>query len=91
MLMEYKLTYLCCFWFFETWFHCIALAVLELKNSACLCLLSAGIKGMHHHCLAGNISFWFFKAGFLCCPGTLQTRLALSSEIRLSLLPKCWD
>ena len=25
---------------------------LKLKRSACLCLLSAGTKGMSHHCLA---------------------------------------
>jgi hypothetical protein len=44
--------------FFETGFLCIALAVLELtfrpgwprtQKSACLCLPSAGIKGVRHH------------------------------------------
>jgi hypothetical protein len=43
---------------FETGFLCVALAVLELtllpgwprtQKSACLCLLSAGIKSMRHH------------------------------------------
>jgi hypothetical protein len=59
------------FCFFETVFLHVALAVLELtvpghctpgwpqtQKSACLCLPSAGIKGMHHHCPAfGNISY----------------------------------
>ena len=45
----------------KTRFFCVALAALELtmytrlasnlQSSACLCLLSAGTKGMHHHCL----------------------------------------
>jgi hypothetical protein len=49
----------CFFGFFETGFLCIALAVLELslcrpgwpqtQRSACLCLPSAGIKGVLHH------------------------------------------
>jgi hypothetical protein len=42
------------FFFFETGFLCIALAVLEpgwprTQKSACLCLPSAGIKGVCHH------------------------------------------
>jgi hypothetical protein len=41
------------FWFFETGFLCVALAVLKLtprtQKSACLCLLSAGIKGVCYH------------------------------------------
>jgi hypothetical protein len=48
------------FGFFETGFLCVALAVLELSSLcrpgwprtqkfACLCLPSAGIKGMRHH------------------------------------------
>jgi hypothetical protein len=49
------------FWFFETGFLCVALAVLESWNSlcrpgwprtqksACLCLPSAGVKGVRHH------------------------------------------
>jgi hypothetical protein len=41
------------FFFFETGFLCIVLAVLELtQKSACLCLPSAGIKGVRHHCPA---------------------------------------
>ena len=49
------------FWLFETGFLCIVLTVLELvsrpgwprtKRFDCLCLLSAGIKGVHYHCLA---------------------------------------
>jgi hypothetical protein len=44
--------------FFETGFLCVALAVLnslcrpgwpQTQKSACLCLPSAGIKGVHHH------------------------------------------
>lgn len=34
---------------FETGSYCVALAGLELKDPACLCLVSAGIKGIHHH------------------------------------------
>jgi hypothetical protein len=48
------------FWFFKTGFLCVALAALELtvdqaglepgtQKSACLCLPSAGIKGVRHH------------------------------------------
>jgi hypothetical protein len=45
------------FWLFETEFLWRALAILELcrpgwswtKRSYCLCLPSAGIKGVHHH------------------------------------------
>jgi hypothetical protein len=38
----------------------------------------------------------FFETGFLCVvlavlELALQTRLALNSEIRLPLPPKCWD
>ena len=42
----------------QTGFLCVALAVLELtcspgwpgtQKSACLCLLRAGTKGVHHH------------------------------------------
>ena len=46
---------------FKTEFHCVALAVLELASIdqaglklpryTCLCLLSAGIKDVCHHCL----------------------------------------
>jgi hypothetical protein len=47
----------------------------------------------------GLTSFLFcfvFEAGFLCVALavlelTLKTRLALNSEIRLPLPPKCWD
>jgi hypothetical protein len=46
-----------------------------------------------------GFGFWFlvfFETGFLCVALavlelTLWTRLALNSEIRLSLPPKCWD
>ena len=35
----------------ETEFLCVGLADLELKRSACLCLLSVQIKGVPHHSL----------------------------------------
>jgi hypothetical protein len=40
--------------------------------------------------------FGFFETGFFCIvlavlELTLKTRLALNSEIRLPLPPKCWD
>jgi hypothetical protein len=46
-------------------FICVALAVLELcrpgwprtQKSACLCLPSAGVKGVYHYCPAKNLSF----------------------------------
>ena len=51
----------------ETGFLCVALAVLKLilqtmltlnsQRSPCLCLLSTGIKGIHHHT---EITFFFF-------------------------------
>lgn len=38
-------------WWFKTGFLCVALAVLELKRSTCLCLPSAGTKTVRcHHC-----------------------------------------
>jgi hypothetical protein len=58
------------FQFFKTGFLYVAIAVLEFilwtlnsQRSACLCLLSAGIKGVHHHCLA--IYFYFMCTGVL--------------------------
>jgi hypothetical protein len=66
--------------FFETGFLCIALAVLELicrpgwprtQKSTCLCLPSAGIKGVRHHARLPHLSL---KAAFLqgqfCRPGS---------------------
>lgn len=46
-------------WFFKTGFLCEAQAVLELSlylGHACLCLLSAGMKGVrrHHHLVRGK-------------------------------------
>jgi hypothetical protein len=35
----------------ETGFLCVSLAVLELILATYLCLSSAGIKGLCHHCL----------------------------------------
>jgi hypothetical protein len=43
--------------------HSVGQAGLELKRSACLCLASAGIKGVCHHCLAINIFVFFTKTG----------------------------
>ena len=45
--------------FFETGFLCIALAVLELKRSACLCLPSATIKDTRQHCPASVHHFLY--------------------------------
>ena len=60
------LTIFLLFLFFETGFLCVALAVLKLtlcrpgwpltQKSACLCLPSAGIKGVHHHRPASSVS-----------------------------------
>ena len=56
----------CLVWFTKTGFLCIALAVLELstgwcrtQKSSCLCLPSAGIKGVGHHCLALEVDPYF--------------------------------
>jgi hypothetical protein len=57
------------FWFFETEFLCVWLSWNSLcrpgwprtKKYAFLCHPSAGIKGMHHHCLAS--SFPYFALG----------------------------
>jgi hypothetical protein len=50
------------FWFLKSGFLCVALAVWNLRcrlwgwpqtqKSTCFCILSAGIKGVHHHRLA---------------------------------------
>jgi hypothetical protein len=60
------------FCFFETGFLCVALAVLQLtlyrpgwlrtQKFTCLCLPSAGIKGVRRH----TRRFSFFKTEFLC-------------------------
>ena len=42
------------FVYFVLWFLCVALAGLELKDSPCLCLPSAGIKGVCPHCPANR-------------------------------------
>ena len=73
LLINYQDTF---FLFFETGFLCISMAFLELallnrlalnsQKSFCLCLQSAGIKGVCHHCLAGdNVFFVFFKDLFI--------------------------
>jgi hypothetical protein len=49
-------------WFFKPGFACVAPAILELsvqtrlrtQSSACLCLQSAGTKGVHHHCVVST-------------------------------------
>jgi hypothetical protein len=43
--------------------HFVDQAGLELRNIACLCLPSAGIKGVCHH---ARLCFSVFEAGFLC-------------------------
>lgn len=54
----------CClfFWFFSRQFFSVALAVLELR-SACLCLLSAMIKGKRHRCPANVTYFKLYVGG----------------------------
>ena len=56
------LTVICfAFFHFRTGIFTLILHVdqagLELKRSTCLCLLSDGIKGIHHHYLTSNVSF----------------------------------
>ena len=46
--------------------HCIDQAGLKLKRSDCLCLPSAGIKGVHHHTQPSpfslvHVSFWIIS------------------------------
>jgi hypothetical protein len=43
--------------------HSVDQVGLELRKITCLCLPSAGIKGVSHHCLAGSdiSSFHFSK------------------------------
>jgi hypothetical protein len=59
--------------FFQDWFLCIALAVLELtcrpgwprtQKSACFFLPSAGIKGVHHHRLVEKKKLFCFVLCF---------------------------
>ena len=52
----------------ETWFHCVPLAVLNLKKSTCLCLLSAGIKGVCHHCLAPSTTATVLSSELIAFP-----------------------
>jgi hypothetical protein len=52
--------------YFETGFICVTLAVkdltlktrldLNIQRSTCLCLLSAWLKGMHHHHASNALS-----------------------------------
>jgi hypothetical protein len=60
------------FVFFETQFLCspgcpgtnsVNQAVLETQKSACLCLPSAGIKGVRHHCLA---LYFYVSCIYIC-------------------------
>ena len=65
------------FWFFEAGFLCIALAVMNslcrpgwprTQKSTCLCLPSAGIKGVRHHArLVSPISRHIVIPGSLLC------------------------
>ena len=41
----------------QSWLSCNSLCIPDwpqTQKSTCLCLPSAGIRGMHHHCLAEN-------------------------------------
>jgi len=56
-------------WFFKTGFLCVALAVLgpgwlQTQKWACLCLPSAGIKGLHHHTQLGR-DLWSLNSWML--------------------------
>ena len=53
---------------FETWSHCVALAVLNLQKSICLCLPSDRIKGMRHHCLAPSASATMLSSELIAFP-----------------------
>ena len=89
-----RLGFFCCclFWFFKTEFlRVTALAVrkLDLIDQAGLELteihLSAGIKGVHHHCPARFLLLVFGDKVSLCntsgCPGTrFVDRLASNSQ-----------
>lgn len=60
-LMYYVHVYVCshlfmknciCSWFFSTGSHDVALVILEftlVNQAACLCIQSAGVKGVGHH------------------------------------------
>lgn len=77
---------------------CILIRCLLVNTSACV---PATIEDklallflIHPHILFFKINFFFKDRVSPCstrCPGTLQTTLALNSEIRLLLPPKCWD
>ena len=61
-------------------------------------VFSPGSSGILAGLEFGSCDFFsfLFETGFLCVAlavlqPTLQTRLALNSEICLSLSPKCWD
>lgn len=56
--------------FLQIQFLGVAQAVLELKKSPCLCLLSTGIKGVHHYHPVVNM----FKVMEPCCITTTSTR-----------------
>jgi hypothetical protein len=75
---EFTFLFVCLFVCFETGFLCVALAVLDLlcrpgwpqtQKSACLCLPSAGIKGLCHHCPAKNSLFliYFYLCALVFC------------------------
>jgi hypothetical protein len=71
--------------------HCLIFNTFEIINSNFI------LSFVHSWFLFLFFSFFFFvETGFLCVALavlelTLQTRLALNSEIRLPLPPKCWD
>jgi hypothetical protein len=84
------------FFFSETGFLCVALAVLDslcgpgwpqTQRSACLCLPSAGIKGRCHHCLATL----FFLRKRLFYLTQIFFSLPLSSFLLPSSLSLCFS
>jgi hypothetical protein len=79
--------------------HFVDQASLELRKSTCLCLLSAGIKGMCHHCPAKTNSFVVFVVVVvlfvclfrdrvsLCSPGCPGTHFVDQAGLKLRNLP----
>jgi hypothetical protein len=50
----------------------------QTQKSTCLCLPSAGIKGVRHHCSAQNILSNTFPIFFSKCQWTLSSRIVFS-------------
>jgi hypothetical protein len=79
------------FFFSETGFLCITLALSwnslcrpgwpRTQKSACLCLLSAGIKGVHHHRLVYSIFMSVPACMHECMCTTYVSCLQMSEEV----------